>query len=614
MRLSELLWLIPSAFAAQPSAPAPISAPLRDLHFGQLNFLHTTDTHGWLAGHLQEPSYSADWGDYISFAERLREKIEGNGQDLLVIDTGDRVEGNGLYDSSEPKGVYLSEILRHQHIDVITSGNHELYKQNTSESEFLHTVPDFKGKYLASNIDIHHPETGELVPLAQRFRKFTTKVQGIRIVAFGFLFDFTGNYNNTVVQRVEDTIKGEWFQEAIRDKEVDLFLVAGHVPAHSTEWRAVYEEIRRTRWDIPIQFFSGHQHIRDYAKYDSQAVALASGRFMETIGFMSIDGLSTEKGLRKQSQPTFKRRYIDNNLFSFYHHTNLNETNFHTEKGRKVSKQINKSRTTLGLDRVHGCAPKDLWMSRVPYPHPDSVYTWLETEVLAETLQDGASVERPSVAILNSGAIRFDIFKGPFTQDTMWTISPFTNGFRRVKDVPYEKVQLIMEILNKQTKVLFTLQDAVTEPSLLPLAGPEQVARSEEIVPEDDGLLEGGLFSNKGPSGQMPLVPSDFDSELLPGYTTKDDEGDDGDDTIHAPISFYKTPNCIQALVSADKSRVPERVDLVYIEFVQPYLALAAKFAGLDVDFVKESEVFMPSVTLTDLILKWVKNHWQCES
>lgn len=40
--------------AAQPSAPAPVSAPLRDLTWGQLNFLHTTDTHGWHAGHLQE--------------------------------------------------------------------------------------------------------------------------------------------------------------------------------------------------------------------------------------------------------------------------------------------------------------------------------------------------------------------------------------------------------------------------------------------------------------------------------------------------------------------------------------------------------------------------------
>lgn len=57
MLLSVLPWIFspfPSALAAQPSVPAPISASLRELEFGQLNFLHTTDTHGWLAGHLQE--------------------------------------------------------------------------------------------------------------------------------------------------------------------------------------------------------------------------------------------------------------------------------------------------------------------------------------------------------------------------------------------------------------------------------------------------------------------------------------------------------------------------------------------------------------------------------
>ena len=63
MFLAVLPWIVsfPSALAAQPSAPAPISAPLRALQLGQLNFLHTTDTHGWLAGHLEEyvPDLSA---------------------------------------------------------------------------------------------------------------------------------------------------------------------------------------------------------------------------------------------------------------------------------------------------------------------------------------------------------------------------------------------------------------------------------------------------------------------------------------------------------------------------------------------------------------------------
>jgi hypothetical protein len=49
-----LLLSISFAYASQPTAPRPERAPLRDLTWGQLNFLHTTDTHGWHAGHLQE--------------------------------------------------------------------------------------------------------------------------------------------------------------------------------------------------------------------------------------------------------------------------------------------------------------------------------------------------------------------------------------------------------------------------------------------------------------------------------------------------------------------------------------------------------------------------------
>ena len=52
--LLSLATITSRARATQPSALPPVSAPLRDLPWGQLNFLHTTDTHGWHAGHLQE--------------------------------------------------------------------------------------------------------------------------------------------------------------------------------------------------------------------------------------------------------------------------------------------------------------------------------------------------------------------------------------------------------------------------------------------------------------------------------------------------------------------------------------------------------------------------------
>ncbi|KMU77040.1 hypothetical protein CISG_06275 [Coccidioides immitis RMSCC 3703] len=74
-----LVGLAGSVLGTQPNAPDPIPAPLRNLTWGQLNFLHTTDTHGWLAGHLNEAQYGADWGDYVSFAAHMRKKAEAAG-------------------------------------------------------------------------------------------------------------------------------------------------------------------------------------------------------------------------------------------------------------------------------------------------------------------------------------------------------------------------------------------------------------------------------------------------------------------------------------------------------------------------------------------------------
>ncbi|KAL5335671.1 Metallo-dependent phosphatase-like protein [Aspergillus crustosus] len=597
--------------AIQPSAPEPIAAPLRPLIWGQLNFLHTTDTHGWLAGHLQEPSYSADWGDYVTFATRMREMAESHGQDLLVVDTGDRVEGNGLYDSSEPKGIYISEILRQQHIDIMSSGNHELYKKDTSDAEYLNTVPNFQGHYLASNIDIHHPETRELVPLAPRFKKFTTKVQGIRVVAFGFLFDFTMNSNNTVVQPVEETVRESWFQEAVHDQEVDLFLAVGHVPVRSKEYDAVLRAIRASHPSTPVQFFGGHYHIRDCAQYDSSAYGLASGRFMETIGFMSIDGLSTKDKQRKPGStgPTFERRYIDNNLSSFYHHTGLDEVTFPTEQGQNVSRLIQQSRSVLQLDEIYGCIPQSLWMSRFPYTAEDSIYSWLKKRVLPEMLKDNSRPKIPAFAIVNTGAIRFDLFKGQFTRDSAFIVSPFTSGFRYLKDVPYSKAKLILEVLNAQPKIVTDSQDT-RSPLPWNLAPPEQAAYNHTTSHgNNDGLiLDMSNYQRPVLSNVHPQL------EVVPGYTTTDDLGSDGDDTIHSKINFYPAPNCIHALIFKAESAVPKSIDLVYVDFIEPYVAAAAKFARLEVDVPRESAIYMPHTTLTDLIINWVKNNWGCPS
>ncbi|KAE8454485.1 hypothetical protein EG329_000108 [Mollisiaceae sp. DMI_Dod_QoI] len=585
--------------AEQPEAPKPVAAPMRPLPWGQLNFLQTTDTHGWLAGHLQEAQYSADWGDYISFAERIREKADAMGVDILLIDTGDRIEGNGLYDSTTPKGKYLYDIIKEQEIDVICTGNHELYQADATDREYTRSVPNFKGNYLASNLDYIKPGSGEQVPMAPRYRKFTTKNQGIRVLAFGFLFDFTGNANNTVVQPVEKTIQEQWFQDAIRE-DVDLFVVIGHVTLDGPEYKALFKAIRSQKWDTPIQFFGGHSHIRNYVKYDSKAYGVQAGRYLETIGWMSIDGISGKGGKddpKELGSMSFKRRYIDNNLFGYYYHTGLNETTFSTEHGRNVSDQIHKARKAEALDELYGCAPKDLWLNRAPYPSKDSLVTWLETEIVPAVAVKADRKDIPRLVITNTGAMRFDIFRGPFTRDTTYIVSPFVSKFLYIKDVPYKSAKQVLKIINSGGN-FFT--SANLDASFL--APPEQISIKSALIAPSTPSHDFHI-----PGAQSPLLSSAPD--LIPGYTTQDAGGDDGDDTLHAPISFYPVPNVVQSAIALPAEGEPENVDLVFIDFVKPWVLLALRFAG-QIYSEKDVEVYTDD-TLTDLMVDWIRQNWK---
>ncbi|EJT70691.1 hypothetical protein GGTG_11714 [Gaeumannomyces tritici R3-111a-1] len=603
--------------AMQPGAAKPVSAPMRKLQWGQLNFLHTTDTHGWHGGHLQESQYSADWGDYVAFAEHMRARADKEGHDLLLVDTGDRVEGNGLYDASTPKGRYTYDIFRQQDVDIICTGNHELYQADAADREWNQTVPNFKGRYVASNLDYIEPGSGHRKPMAQRFRRFKTKNQKIDVLAMGFLFDFTGNANNTVVQPVEETIKEKWFQQAIREKP-DIFVVVGHVGLRMPEFRQIFTAIRKQNWFVPVAFFGGHAHVRDAVKYDSRAYAVASGRYFETIGWMSLDGLL--KNSEQAGVPlTFQRRYIDNNLLGLYHHTGLDQKTFPTKKGQQVSAMITAARSELGLDDRYGCAPRDLWMNRAPYPSNDSVYTWLETEVLPAVAVREDRKDVPRLAILNTGGIRFDVFKGAFTRDSTLIVSPFISGLNYVRDVPYAVAQKVITLLNSGGPIL-SGADAGLDARFM--AAPEQwnLERQNVVVVSSEQDGESTARTTFFDDSQKPLGSSDkghhhAKPDLVGGYTTKDDISDDGDDAVHSPLSFYRVPNCVQAEIAfpqpdgESKKPLPETVDLVFIDFIQKWVLLALKFAGGE--YGPEDVAVYRNGTFSEMMAGWIKENWK---
>lgn len=72
----------------QPESLDATTQPKGPLNWGEINFIHTSDTHGWLEGHVKERNYGADWGDFVSFTKHMRDKAGEKNVDLLLIDTG----------------------------------------------------------------------------------------------------------------------------------------------------------------------------------------------------------------------------------------------------------------------------------------------------------------------------------------------------------------------------------------------------------------------------------------------------------------------------------------------------------------------------------------------
>lgn len=91
-----------------------IAGPTRPLEWGELNVIHTTDSHGWLLGHQKasapEPNYSGTFGDFADFVRYMKEEAVKRGVDLLLVDSGDVHDGTGLSDGFLPGGVDAHDV------------------------------------------------------------------------------------------------------------------------------------------------------------------------------------------------------------------------------------------------------------------------------------------------------------------------------------------------------------------------------------------------------------------------------------------------------------------------------------------------------------------------
>ncbi|KAF9463557.1 Metallo-dependent phosphatase-like protein [Collybia nuda] len=542
---------------ANPSAG--ITPPSRPLEWGDINIIHTTDSHGWLLGHQKpsfpEPNYSGDFGDFASFVAHMKEKAIERDVDLLLVDSGDLHDGTGLTDGFAPGGVDAhdaNEFFKQLPYDLLAIGNHELYIYDNALDMHQNFAPRFNGRYLSSNVNItitdkHGKSTS--VPVGSRFAKFKTR-KGRKITSLGVLFDFTDNTANTTVQKVVDMVKEKWFHDAIKE-EPDLFLLAGHMPVSNDDWPLVFDAIRAVHPLTPIMILGGHTHIRDCIQPDGRSMALESGRYMETVGWMSAK--LGHKGSKENI--TFSRRYLDPNRVTYEFHTGRQNQQFETARGKSISAGLTNLAKKFDLSFLFGTAPQDFTLSQAPFPSQGSLLSLLIDAVLPVALAvNNTRASIPNIILTNSGSQRFDIYSGPFTKNDQLTVSPFADAFLYIPNITLSVANKILPVLNNEG---------------------EQRRSIAELKARDDALYGLG-YVDKRYMGWLEEMDRRYGMErraaanLTLGYVTHDSCPGVGDDTPHAPLPFNRAPAFVGSAPPDVADDTP--IDLVFVDFISSQL------------------------------------------
>lgn len=534
----------------------------------------------------------------------MRAKARRLQVDLLLVDTGDLHDGTGLSDATKLNGEESNQLFEKIDYDVLTPGNHELYLSEITYEHFNKFSKRYGDRYVTSNVRVYNPATSEFEYMGATHRYFTTE-QGLRIMAFGVMFDMTLNSKASQVIPAHKMIQEKWFQDALNSTEpADLYLLIGHnpvTPKHpASTLSLVHQAIRAKKPGTPIQIFGGHNHIRDFAVYDDKTTAMGSGRYCETLGWLSMSGIWSDtyrgavnttgvpnpeqmaikttsdyvrrvlKPWRKVPSLLYSRRYLDWNRLTFEYHATGSQrrayqTRPQTGAGPSISNKIYDVRHDLNLTERYGCAPKSWCITCAPFLSNNSIYSLFQ-DALSTVIINPSRVHNARLMIQHTGSVRFDLPKGPFTYDDTYIVSPFDNTFQYLPDVPYELASQVLGHLNNGRFIGKRSSNSSTKPSppsdhKTPTPTLNFNFNNPSLPNLGEECPDAGIFNDhKTQKRSLGRITLRQNPDPHPGYLTHDDFGSAGDDTVHTPCPNTRSPSTLpQTAVSRSTAPVCRR-------------------------------------------------------
>eukprot|EP00003_Mantamonas_plastica_P029426 TRINITY_DN6966_c0_g1_i3.p1 TRINITY_DN6966_c0_g1~~TRINITY_DN6966_c0_g1_i3.p1 ORF type:complete len:555 (+),score=155.56 TRINITY_DN6966_c0_g1_i3:86-1666(+) len=442
---SNVFTLLTVAVLVTTTAAMVSPIPNSDSGSTKFSIMHLTDVHGWINGHPHNETLNTDFGHLASFLSHMKAKAEADKSEFFLFDSGDLIEGTGLSDATPVHGTNIFKITEQleQSYDGMTIGNHDIGHPETVElmQQKNGFIDAMKGKYLTSNA--FDKKTQD--PLGNFYRVIDS-AQGHRILVLGFIFNFDQNANNTVIVNPVDSVKQDWFKEAMNVENVDVIVTLNHIDpqGQKDQLEATYNAIRAVHADKPLILLSGHRHVLYFEQYDDQAFTLESGKYMQHYGWIEFT-LSSEGKMEGMTH-----QWFDTNLQNYLTLADVSEDNFETPLGQSIRKQMSQMYQALDLGKVYGCSPQTFDPS-VDLHHLNSFYAlWIDH--IFPYLFNESDSGNVQFGVSNTASLRSPMYKGPVTKDDMFTISPFADTYSYFPAVSGTDMQKLVEKLKTDSK------------------------------------------------------------------------------------------------------------------------------------------------------------------
>lgn len=410
------------------------------LPMGDVNVVVITDDHSWVGGHGIHESLDVDYGDVLSFYERL---VNGTDKDVFLVHNGDWIDGTAL--STYPPA-HLEPILLKMPWDVVNVGNHDIYKNET----VIHMtregglVDELGGRYLSSNVV--DSASGE--PIGQRYRYL--RGGHTTVLTFGFIYNVEAGVGSPLpqVERVEHVVRHHWFRKVLRKGDYDAILVLAHMGTHDPSVEVILSAIRNeTSSTMPVQFITGHTHRRTHKSLDGFSTAVEAGCYLDTVGFVSFPvKRSTSSAEHTNVSELFRHEFMDAKVDALK--SRLGVHKLKTENGQALTDFIHRTQETMGLKQIVGCAPRSHLLNRTLYDDDSLFGLWVREIIPTQFVGDDM---KRVVLQGKSSSFRYDLFEGNVTMDDLMIVSPFNDSMYLIaNDIPTATIVKLNKTMNRK--------------------------------------------------------------------------------------------------------------------------------------------------------------------